>query len=126
MNKRETSRLHKLYVELKDKANLQRAFQDDATVQGFPTCTIDQFRLVGEAYEFTAERVNEVFLDQEEITESWGFTRHGRRVHYVVDGKSLCGRKAFIDPVTESWYSSLPRCKSCLRLLEKRMGKEEE
>jgi hypothetical protein len=50
------------------------------------------------------------------ITGSWGCSERSKKIHFFVNGVSLCGRSSHIDYHFEKWdESNSDTCESCRR-----------
>lgn len=49
----------------------------------------------------------------EEVKEGWVWLPNTKKVHYYVDGRSLCGKWAYLGRDYEAWSDSQDHCAEC-------------
>lgn len=69
--------------------------------------------------EITKELVEQLKLKPK---EGWGFAINWRKAHYIVDGRSLCGKWLYFGTLEQGKDKSPDNCLACVRRLAKRRG----
>ncbi|OYD16962.1 hypothetical protein CH330_01450 [candidate division WOR-3 bacterium JGI_Cruoil_03_51_56] len=55
--------------------------------------------------------------------EGWGFASNWRKAHYIINGRSLCGKWMFLGELEQGNDDSLDNCTACKKALQKRRAK---
>ena len=54
----------------------------------------------------------------------WGWPSNSKKAHYVVEGRSLCGKWLYLGQLEQGNDGSPDNCTACKKALEKRKARE--
>lgn len=54
------------------------------------------------------------------MKRGWGLTYYGKKLHWFVDGRSLCGRQGRAYKGAERWTPTWPKCLHCKDILRRK------